>query len=153
MKTAMFQAMLFLGLSAASSSGSNLSPPIQLPVSLSGAPGDVVGWGFSSTNDDFFQSISFGQSILINETNPSLGTYMDMIGPQGGPDNFAVDPGETWSQGFSILSQQGLGSFTIDPGATPGASDFRIKSACSSTMPIARPEASTSPSLYWSPGE
>ena len=83
-----------------------------------------MGWGFSSTNDDFFQSISFGQSILINETNPSLGTYMDLIGPQGGPDNFVVDPGQTWSQGFSILSQQGLGSFTIDPGATPGASDF-----------------------------
>jgi hypothetical protein len=121
MKNAAFQASLFLVLLAGALPAVTFST---LPTSgvLTGAPGDTVGWGFSSTNDDFFQSISFGQSILINETNPALGTYIDLIGPQGGPDLFAVDPGQTWSEGFNV-NQFGLGSFTIDPAAALGSSD------------------------------
>src|SRR5258708_36076602 len=94
MKHATFHAPLFLVLLAGALPAVTFST---LPTSglLTGAPGDTVGWGFSSTKDDFFQSISFGQSILINETSPSLGTYMDLIGPQGGPDNIAVDTGQT----------------------------------------------------------
>jgi PEP-CTERM motif-containing protein len=122
MKNAAFQATLSLVLLAGAVPAATFST---LPPSgvLTGAPGDTVGWGFSSTNDDFFQSISFGQSILINETNPLIGTYTDWIGPQGGPDNFAVDPGQTWSEGFSLINQTGLGSFTIDPAAALGSSD------------------------------
>ena len=57
------------------------------PISgiVSGSPGDVVGWGFNAYNTDLLQSISFSQSVLINETNPLLGIYTDLIGPQGGP--------------------------------------------------------------------
>jgi hypothetical protein len=122
MKNAAFQATLFLALLAGALPAATFSTLPGTGV-LTGAPGDTVGWGFSSTNDDFFQSISFGQSILINETNPSLGTYIDLIGPQGGPDNFAVDPGQTWSEAFNSVNQVGLGLFTIDPSAPLGSSD------------------------------
>jgi hypothetical protein len=122
MKNAAFHSILFLVLLAGSLPATTFST---LPGSgvLTGAPGETVGWGFSSTNDDFFQSISFSQSILVNETNPLLGIYIDLIGPQGGPVNFAVDAGQTWSEGFSNVNQVGLGTFTIDPGAAPGSSD------------------------------
>lgn len=122
MKTSTFHATLLLVFLAGALPAITFST---LPSSgvLTGAPGDTVGWGFSSTNDDFFQSISFGQSILINETNPTLGTYLDLIGPQGGPDAFAVDPGQTWSQAFDSVTASGLGTFTIDPAAALGSSD------------------------------
>ncbi|HLK61820.1 MAG TPA: PEP-CTERM sorting domain-containing protein [Bryobacteraceae bacterium] len=95
------------------------------PVSgiAAGGAGDTVGWGFSVFNTDPLQSISFSQSVLINETNPLLGVYTDFIGPQGGPDNFSVDPNSTWSEGFDLASQSGLGSFQIDPNAVIGSSD------------------------------
>jgi hypothetical protein len=122
MKNAAFHSTLFLVLLAGSLPATTFST---LPGSgvLTGAPGETVGWGFSTTNDDFFQSISFSQSILVNETNPLIGVYIDLIGPQGGPVNFAVDPGQTWSEGFSNVNQVGLGTFTIDPGAALGSSD------------------------------
>lgn len=95
------------------------------PISgiAAGSPGDIVGWGFNTFNTDLVQSISFSQSVLINETNPLLGTYTDFIGPQGGPDNFSVDPNSTWSEGFDLANQFGLGSYQIDPGAAIGSSD------------------------------
>jgi hypothetical protein len=95
------------------------------PVSgiAAGSPGDTVGWGFSTYNTDLFQAISFSQSVLINETNPLLGSYTDLIGPQGGPNNFSLDPNSTWSQGFDFASQSGLGFFQIDPNAIVGSSD------------------------------
>jgi len=95
------------------------------PVSgiATGSPGDTVGWGFSTYNTDLFQSISFSQSVLINETNPLLGFYTDLIGPQGGPNNFSLDANSTWSQGFDFGNQSGLGFFQIDPNAIVGSSD------------------------------
>ena len=95
------------------------------PVSgiAAGSPGATVGWGFSAYNTDLFQSISFSQSVLINETNPLLGFYTDLIGPQGGPNDFSLDSNSTWSQGFDLGNQSGLGFFLIDPGAIVGASD------------------------------
>jgi hypothetical protein len=95
------------------------------PVSgiVTGSPGDTVGWGFSAYNTDLIQWISFSQSVLINETNPLLGLYTDLIGPQGGPNNFSLDPNSTWSQGFDLGNQSGLGFFLIDPSAIVGSSD------------------------------
>lgn len=95
------------------------------PVSgiAAGSPGDTVGWGFSTYNTDLLQSISFSQSVLVNETNPLLGFYVDLIGPQGGPDNFSLDPNSTWSEGFDLVNQFGLGYFVIDPSAIAGSSD------------------------------
>jgi hypothetical protein len=95
------------------------------PVSgiAAGSPGETVGWGFSTYNTDLLQSISFSQSVLVNETNPLLGFYVDLIGPQGGPDNFSLDPNTTWSEGFDLANQSGLGYFVIDPSAIAGSSD------------------------------
>lgn len=95
------------------------------PVSgiAAGAPGDTVGWGFSAYNTDLLQSLSFSQSVLIDETNPLLGVYTDLIGFQGGPDNFSLDPNSTWSEGFDFVKQSGLGYFVIDPNAVVGSSD------------------------------
>jgi hypothetical protein len=122
MKNATIQTTLLLTLVAGWLPAATFST---LPGSglVTGIPGQDVGWGFSTTNDSFFQSLSFSQSILINETDPSVGIYTDQIGPQGGPDNFSVDPGQTWSQGFSETNLAGLGFFSIDPGAANGSSD------------------------------
>src|SRR5260370_33029050 len=92
------------------------------PVSgiAAGSPGDIVGWGFSAYNTDLLQSISFSQSVLINETNTLLRVYLDLIGPQGGPDNFSLDPNSTWSEGFDFSNQFGLGYFAIDANAVTG---------------------------------
>jgi hypothetical protein len=113
---------LFLNLVAGPATASTLTT---IPTSgfVTGSPGEDVGWGFSFTNESLTESLSFSQSFLVDETNPLLGIYTDLIGPQGGPDNFSVDIGETWSEGFLEASQQGLGFFSIDPNAVVGASD------------------------------
>lgn len=122
MKKATLRCSLFLVLLAGTMSATTFTT---LPASglITGAPGQTVGWGFSATNDNFTQSLSFSQSVLIGETNPLLGVYNDLIGQQGGPDNYSVDLGQTWSEGFSNGSLTGLGFFTIDPHAAIGSSD------------------------------
>lgn len=124
MKTILASTLLIV-LAAAALSASTFAT---LPTSglITGAPGQLVGWGFSTTNDNSFESISFSQSILIGETNPGLGTYTDFIGPQGGPDSFTVPATQTWSEGFSAIGQTGLGSFQISTSAPIGSSDSGI---------------------------
>jgi hypothetical protein len=116
---------LFLNLLAGPASASTLTtfPPSGF---VTGSPGEDVGWGFSFTNESLTQSLSFSQSFLVDETNPLLGSYTDLIGPQGGPDNFSVDIGATWQEGFDQASQQGLGFFSIDPNAIAGSSDSGV---------------------------
>jgi hypothetical protein len=101
---------------------------ITLPTTglLIGSPGETVGWGFSTTDDSFTLSLSYSQSLLVNETNPLMGTYTDLIGPSGGPDNFFVDAGQTWSQSFDLTNQVGLGFYTIDPNAVIGSTDSGV---------------------------
>jgi hypothetical protein len=160
MKNVTLQTTLLLALLAGSLPAETFST---LPVSglAIGAPGQDVGWGFTTTNDSFLQSLSFSQSILINETNPSLGIYTDLIGPQGGPDNFSVDAGQTWSEGFSEIDQFGLGFLSIDPGAAIGSSDsgsirvfFNFADNTPGTIDVpftvqVQPQAAPEPATYW----
>jgi hypothetical protein len=122
MKKTFSRSMILFTLLAGSLAAATISID---PISgiVSGSPGDVVGWGFSAYNTDLVQSISFSQSVLINETNPLLGIYTDLIGPQGGPNNFSLDPNSTWSEGFDLGNQFGLGYFAIDANAIVGSTD------------------------------
>jgi hypothetical protein len=90
---------------------------------LTGAPGDSVGWGFDIQNTSSGLWVSFTQSFLLNETNPSVGMYTDLIGPQGGPVNFELGPNTSWDEAFDAAAQSGVGSFLIDPAAVIGSVD------------------------------
>jgi hypothetical protein len=91
--------------------------------SLSGAPGDFAGFGFEVTPDPA-EFISFTGSVTINEDNPSLVTYTDFIGLQGGPSNFVLTPASGhWAEDFNGANQTGVGSFQINAAATPGSQD------------------------------
>ena len=81
---------------------------------VSGHPGDTVGWGFTLVNG-LTDWISVTNVVLTGETNPSLGTFTDFMGPQGGPSpSFAVAPGGTWSETpFNNSLSQGVGSYLI----------------------------------------
>jgi hypothetical protein len=91
---------------------------------VSGSPGDIVGWGFDLSSDST-NWISVITSSIINESNPQFGDgYTDFIGAQGGPDNGILDPGDPdWVQSFNFLNSTGVGYYAIDPGATIGGSD------------------------------
>src|SRR6516164_4764652 len=90
---------------------------------LTASPGATTGWRFTLTWTSADEWASVTGSALINETNPLLGTFTDFIGPQGGPDLFAVDPSSSWTETFDGTSSLGLGSYTIDPAAAPLAMD------------------------------
>jgi hypothetical protein len=90
---------------------------------ISGAPGDTIGWGFTVQSDPGMMT-SFLSSFTLFETNPSIGSYTDFIGAQGGPVGFTLPAGAAdWIEPFDPIQQTGAGSFTIDPGALIGAQD------------------------------
>jgi len=99
---------------------------------VDGVAGASVGWGFTvdwtSTEGDWvsFTGSSLG-SLDQGETNPDLlASYTDLIGPQGGPNDFALDPESSpWTEAFNG-SSNGVGIYriTADPGiAAAGAED------------------------------
>ena len=91
--------------------------------SISGIPGSTVGWGFTVQADPT-DWVSFVTSLTLFESNPSLGFYTDFIGFQGGPVDFVLPPASPdWTQSFDATAETGLGSYTIDPSALPGAVD------------------------------
>ena len=100
---------------------------------LSGAPGEVVGWGFSLSNPDanylvvaaaqFCTTVNVGGSPVCDQLPPaSLGTFTDhiaqfnfvVVGPS--PESNLV------SQAFDETLLTGIGSFGINPLAVPGQS-------------------------------
>lgn len=95
------------------------------PVSgaVDGVPGSLVGWGFTIYNESSTDWVSFSGSALVDETNPALGSYMDLLGPQGGPSDFSVAPLATWTQVFNDPDQTGVGEYAISMSAVPGAVD------------------------------
>lgn len=96
---------------------------IPASATISGHPGQTIGWGFHVTPDASYWT-SFSSSFTILETNPALGIYTDFIGAQGGPVNFTLPPASAnWNQAFSNNAQTGLGSFTIDSAALAGDTD------------------------------
>jgi hypothetical protein len=95
-----------------------LDPPTG---AVEGAPGTTAGWGFTLTADPNLWLSAIG-SFILNETNPSLGAYTDLIGSLGGPTNFSLAPGAgPWQEGFNFTNQLGLGFFEISNGATIGS--------------------------------
>jgi hypothetical protein len=101
---------------------------------LSGAPGEVLGWGFSISNDANYIEISgaFFCTGVVNYPSscgsPLLGAFADYISNfndiiVGNPTG--TDPA-TVSQLFNITAQTGIGSFTIDPGAGIGTDSGEI---------------------------
>jgi hypothetical protein len=99
------------------------SPLIQVDPadgSVTGTAGSIAGWGFT-VEPDPVQWISFVGSFLMNETNPALGTYTDLIGASGGPVDFTLPAAApTWTQGFSHAAQTGIGAYALSPASLPG---------------------------------
>jgi hypothetical protein len=90
---------------------------------ITGGPGDTIGWGFTLVNDTN-SWISVTSSALTFETNPSLGTYTDFIGLQGGPlPSFALAPSTQWTQAFDAAGGFGAGSYSIAADAALAAVD------------------------------
>jgi hypothetical protein len=105
--------------------GTGLATPVVTldPVNgqISGMPGTIVGWGFSVTPDPL-EWISFTGSALQDLSSAGLGSYVDFIGPQGGPVNGVLAPGgSAWIQSFDQAMGTGAGTFAIDPAALPGS--------------------------------
>src|SRR4051812_13433418 len=112
-------AALFLALSAAKA-----GPLLTLnPASgaLSGPPGAVIGWGFTLAPDPTYWTSVVGV-ILLNESDPYVGTFLDFIGPQGGPVAGALAPGsQDWTESFDADQGLGFGSYTIDAASLQGS--------------------------------
>ena len=89
---------------------------------LTGSPGDLIGWGFSITNDANYIEITSSQFCLDPVsfpacTLPEEGTFTDFISQfndivVGNPGG--TDPG-TASQNFDPVLLTGIGSFDIAP--------------------------------------
>ena len=89
---------------------------------ISGAPGSTVGWGFSLTSDSSRWLTVVG-SLLLTESDPSLGFYTDYIGGLGGPLNFALPPHDPqWTLRFYEANAEGVGGYTIERRASLGTS-------------------------------
>ena len=98
---------------------------------LSGRAGEVVGWGFSITNDVNYIEFNSAQ-FCVNPiglpacTLPSTGLFTDIIagfndiivGPTGGTVPTTV------AQVFDAVANTGVGSFQFSLGALPGQSDI-----------------------------
>lgn len=120
-----FAAFLILGCGVSAAPILTLDQP-----DLVGLPGQAVGWGFQATNQiqtappagEEPEWITFTGSLLLSESNPSIGVYVDLIGSLGGPENFVLPPGYgPWTVGFDFSQFLGLGTYFIEPQVVPGA--------------------------------
>lgn len=102
--------LLFAGLLAIPSSAATLT----LGTSdLEGVPGSTVSWSFSAKADQV-NYVTYVASLLLFESNSSIGFYEDNIGMLGGPVNFLLPPGSPdW--------REIAGRYWIDPSAIAGA--------------------------------
>ncbi len=82
---------------------------------LSGAPGAVVGWGFTLSNNSNYLVVT--NAAYLSAT--PIGTFEDYISPQF----VVVGPGATliWSQPFDNNAKTGIGRYQIDASAAAGA--------------------------------
>lgn len=107
---------------------------------ITGEPGQLVGWGFTlQPNATYWTSVI--DSFLINESNPGLGAYTDLIGPQGGPDNGVLPPAQqtsSWTENFNATDETGVGSYAISPSVRSGADtgDIEVQLELASADPI-----------------
>lgn len=88
------------------------------PATISGNPGQTVGWGFTLTNTTDFL-VPTGSELVIS---PLAGTYTDFI--VGFSQFFVLGPSPesaTITEPFDPGTGMGLGSFAISPVAIPGS--------------------------------
>ena len=118
-------AFLMLGCGAMAAPMVTLDQP-----DLVGLPGQTVGWGFQAVSEILTgppvgggqEWITFTGSLLLTESNPSIGSYVDLIGSLGGPENFVLPPGYgAWNVPFDFGQFLGLGVYFIEPQVVPGA--------------------------------
>jgi len=125
MKNAMFCSILLLSTGLAGHAGVvlTLDPPDGV---VQGTPGSIVGWGFTLTADDT-NWISVVTTALVDETNPSVGTYNDFAGPLGGPVNGVMAPGAaSWTLPFDLIDRLGLAAYVISENTVIGAVDTGV---------------------------
>jgi hypothetical protein len=90
---------------------------------ISGSPGQTVGWGFDLGSDPNLWTTIIG-TLVIGETNPGMGIFTDLISPQGGPGDGALGAGAPdWTEAFDANTFMGFGSYAIDPAAPIGSFD------------------------------
>lgn len=84
---------------------------------ITGPAGSTRGWGFTLSSDPN-RWLSVIASLLLTESDPSVGFYQDYIGALGGPVNFVLPPGDPdWHLDFNEAFLEGAGGFTFDPAA------------------------------------
>lgn len=106
-----------LSLALTATLGVALADPVltvypQPDAKLKGAPGQAVTWNFQLNGDPVHWTSVIG-SMLLFETNPSVGTYVDIAGSVGGPSNGVLAPGATWNSQLAtyyIDAFAGIGS-------------------------------------------
>ena len=111
-------ALLFICVSVASA---DTLPTLTLdPVNgaITGPAGTTVGWGFTISNlgNDWaiVTSTDFCVGVITSPCTNSFGTYFDFAGPQFilvGPSPEST----SFTQAFDNSTQQGIGSFLINP--------------------------------------
>ncbi len=85
------------------------------PATISAAPGQTAGWGFTLLND------SPGGYLLVTGTDfapgaPSaFGSYTDLLGPRA--DWLVLAPMATWAEAYDAGLRTGLGEFSLAPSA------------------------------------
>ena len=88
---------------------------------VSGAPGSTVGWGFSLSNDSGFlvpSLVVFCEGAFNAGCTPTFGTFTDFAA------QFQLNVvGPTVTEAFNNMTQQGIGSFTINANAPVGVTD------------------------------
>ncbi len=88
---------------------------------ISGPAGSTRGWDFSLSSDSNRWLTVIG-SLLLTESDSTVGYYVDYIGALGGPVNFVLPPNDpAWQLSFDEATGEGVGSFLFDPSAPVGA--------------------------------
>jgi hypothetical protein len=83
---------------------------------LTGNPGQVVGWGFTISNNTDFLLITSADYL----TTTGIGVFSDFVSVQF----FVVGPApeeSIWTEDFNLGATTGIGSYTISPTAPVGA--------------------------------
>lgn len=121
MKKRSLHTILLLGLALHTAQAGTLTlDPDGGPIGA--PPGGTTGWGFTFAGPDPAKWVSIIGSILLFETNSSLGFYTDLIGTQGGPSSGFLPAGSPpWTQTFDQIAGTGAGFYSVDPFVVPGA--------------------------------
>lgn len=83
--------------------------------SLTGAPGQTIGWGYEVQADPT-DWISFTGSQILTESQTNFGLYLDFLGAPNTPGANNLAPGSyTSSLEFDNALGTGLGAYTISP--------------------------------------